>query len=193
MFFRVDDDALVLSFNKRDEHAFGEVYHLLYEDLLYFSRRLYQSSDLIPEDTLQDLFMKLWVNKQLGFNSIEHVKAYMYTSIRNNFREYRAHQKVRDKYRQAIQDEDDRIFTCIVETEIIAELSRIPDILPTECAKVLKLYLEGWDTKDIARKLEKSPSTIYSQRQEIIAILKKILNRESFTLFLFFINCIPGK
>ena len=51
--------------------------------------------------------------------------------------------------------------------------------------KILKLYLEGWDIKDIAEKLGKSPSTIYTQRQEIIMILKKLMKRELFSFILY--------
>ena len=45
--------------------------------------------------------------------------------------------------------------------------------------------MEGWDIKDIAEKLDKSPSTIYTQRQEIIVILKKLMKRELFSLILY--------
>ena len=97
---------------------------------------------------------------------------------------------MKDKYRETLKNDDDSFITYMVETEIIAELSGLPDLFPTECAKVLKLYLEGWDMKEIAVKLQKSPSTIYTQRQEIITILKKILNQKK-SLLLFYISYSP--
>lgn len=188
----IETKELIRRFNRREESAFENIYGLLYQDLLYFSIKLFNHSDLIPQDILQDLFMKLWIEKHISFNSLEHIKAYMYTSIRNCFREYHSHQKVKNKYEQTLQNEKDLFTSYLVETEVIAELSRHPELFPKECAKVLKLYLEGWDIKDIAEKLGKSPSTIYTQRQEIIVILKKLMKRELFTLFLyasFLIHC----
>ena len=181
----IETEELIQRFNRREESAFEYIYGLLYQDLLYFSIKLFHNSDLVPQDTIQDLFMKLWIGKHISFNSLEHIKAYMYTSIRNSFREYSSHQKVKSKYEQTLQNEDDRFTSYLVETEVISELSRHPELFPKECAKVLKLYLEGWDIKDIAEKLDKSPSTIYTQRQEIIVILKKLMKRELFSLILY--------
>lgn len=188
----IETEELIRRFNKREESAFENIYGLLYQDLLYFSVKLFYNSTLIPQDVLQDLFMKLWVGKHISFNSMEHIKAYMYTSIRNSYREYHSHQKVMGKYEQSIQNEEDRFTSYIIETEVISELSHLSEIFPEECAKVLKLYLEGWDIKDIAEKLGKSPSTIYTQRQEIIVILKKLMKRKLFSLLLygsFLIHC----
>ncbi len=181
----VEIKELIRRFNRREESAFEHIYGLLYQDLLYFSIKLFHNSDLVPQDTLQDLFMKLWIEKHISFNSLEHIKAYMYTSIRNCFREYHSHQKVKNKYEQTLQNEEDLFTSYLVETEVISELSHHPELFPKECAKVLKLYLEGWDIKDIAEKLGKSPSTIYTQRQEIIMILKKLMKRELFSFILY--------
>lgn len=181
----IETEELIRRFNRREESAFENIYGLLYQDLLYFSIKLFNHSGLVPQDILQDLFMKLWIEKHISFNSLEHIKAYMYTSIRNSFREYYSHEKVKSKYEQTLQDEKDLFASYLIETEVIAELSRHPELFPKECAKVLKLYLEGWDIKDIAKKLGKSPSTIYTQRQEIVEILKKLMKRELFSLFLY--------
>lgn len=188
----IETEELIRRFNRREESAFENIYGLLYQDLLYFSIKLFNHSGLVPQDILQDLFMKLWIEKHISFNSLEHIKAYMYTSIRNSFREYYSHEKVKSKYEQTLQDEKDLFASYLIETEVIAELSRHPELFPKECAKVLKLYLEGWDIKDIAKKLGKSPSTIYTQRQEIVEILKKLMKRELFSLLLyasFLIRC----
>lgn len=180
------EEELIRCFNKRERQAFEKIYALLYHDLYYFTTRLCRNSELVTQDVLQDLFMKLWGGKRIDFTSLEHLKAYLYTSIRNYFREYYSHKQVESKYQKMIKNDDDHVASCLVETEVISELSRLPDLFSAECAKVLKLYLEGWDIKDIAGKLGKSQSTIYTQRQEIIAILKKVLSRQLFSIFLLF-------
>lgn len=180
----LNEETVIQRFNKREEAAFEDIYGLLYPDLFYFIRKYYSRTSLEPEDVLQDIFLKLWTNRQPIFTSIDHLKGYIYTSIRNYFRDYYSHRQVQAKYSRMVKEDDDFFISKIIETEIIAELSRIPNIFPAECAKVLKLYLEGWDIKDIAEKLDKAPNTIYTQRQEIIAILKKIMSRKLLLLLL---------
>lgn len=177
---------LLVQFNKRDSKTFGKVYNLFYNELLHFIAKLYRDTHLLPQDVLQDLFMKLWLKKEVTFESLEQVKGYMYISIRNGFREFLSHQEVEEKYRHAIKTTDDYFITRIVETEILSELNRLPELLPAECAKVLKLYLEGYKIKDIAVKLNKSQSTVYAQHQKGVGILRKLYGPKN----LFWLNLL---
>ncbi len=59
--------------------------------------------------------------------------------------------------------------------------------LPAACAKVLRFHIEGWDVKEIAQKLGKSQSTVYTQKQKAIDVLKSKLKEYSLKLFIFFI------
>lgn len=169
---------ILAQFNQRDSGTFGKVYKLYYNELLHFSSKLYKDTSLLPQDILQDLFLKLWVKKEVTFQSLEQIKGYMYISIRNSFREYLSHKTVEEKYQTAVKASDDYFMTCVVESEMLAELNRMPDLLPEECAKVLKLYLEGYKIKDIAVKLNKSQSTVYAQHQKGIEILKKLYGQK---------------
>lgn len=133
-----------------------------------------EDTAIAPGDVVQDLFMKIWERKDLTFTSLEHLKAYMYVVIRNGYREYLSHKSVANHYIQTVKMTDDYFISQIVETETLSLLSRLTELLPEECAKVFKLYLEGWETKEIVEKLGKSSSTVYNQRQEAIKILKKL-------------------
>lgn len=165
---------LVTCFNAREDEAFGQVYLLYYDEFYYFSSKLYRGTEIAPGDVVQDLFMKIWERKDLQFISLEHLKGYMYVSIRNGFREYLTHKNVADRYLRTVKTSDDYFISQIVETETLSVLTRLSELLPEECAKVFRLYLEGWEIKEIVEKLGKSSSTVYNQRQEAINILKKL-------------------
>lgn len=170
----IETDRLVVCFNARESQAFGQIYLLCYDEFYFFSSRLYRETEIASGDVVQDLFMKIWERKELQFTSLEHLKGYMYVSIRNGYREYLSHKHVTDRYIQTVKMTDDYFISQIVETETLSVLSRLTDLLPEECAKVFKLYLEGWEIKEIVEKLGKSSSTVYNQRQEAIRILKKL-------------------
>ena len=55
----IETEELIQRFNRREESAFEYIYSLLYQDLLYSSIKLFHNSDLVPQDTIQDLFMYL--------------------------------------------------------------------------------------------------------------------------------------
>lgn len=170
----METQQLIECFNTRENWAFEQIYLLYYDEFYYFSSKLYWDTEIASGDVVQDLFMKIWERKDLRFTSLEHLKGYMYVSIRNGYREYLSHKNVANRYIQAVKMTDDYFISQIVETETLSILSRLTELLPEECAKVFKLYLEGWEVKEIVEKLGKSSSTVYNQRQEAIRILKKL-------------------
>lgn len=170
----IDTAQLIECFNTRENQAFERIYLLYYDEFYYFSSKLYRDTEIASGDVVQDLFMKIWERKDLKFTSLEHFKGYMYVCIRNGYREYLSHKNVADRYIRSVKMTDDYFISQIVETETLSTLTRLTELLPEECAKVFKLYMEGWEVKEIVEKLGKSSSTIYNQRQEAIKILKKM-------------------
>lgn len=171
-------------FNDRDSEAFGEIYSLLYKELYYFINSLYKNTVIQPEDIIQDLFFQIWDDKKRKFTSISHLRAFMFVVIKNGYKQHYNHQKFVDKVHHAISADDDYMIFRAAEAEIFSALPPILDMLPEECAKSLKLSLEGWEVKDIAEKLGKQPSTIYNQRKEAISILRKKLSKDMLIVIL---------
>lgn len=167
-------------FNKRDTLAFSEVYALLYDDLYYYTKKIIEGvQDIKPGDIIHDVFVKLWSSDKNKFNNINSLRGYFFVSIKNEFRNYLSRAKYAEAYKNQIMERcEDRIFTSMAETEFLSIVSQAIDILPPESSKVIKLYLEGFSIKEIAEKLGKSTSTIYSQREEAIKTLKKKFNNE---------------
>jgi RNA polymerase sigma-70 factor (ECF subfamily) len=179
-----DSEALARAFNERDSEALGRVYTLFYDELLYFATKIYAGTSAAPADAVQDVFVKVWEKRDTRFNNLEHVKAYLYVSIRNHFRDYLTRRSVERRYLESVKLGDDYLFSRVIEAETLAELKELAGALRGERARVFKLHVEGWNVKEISEKLGKAASTVYTQRQEAIDALKK-MNREKLLSLLF--------
>lgn len=179
------ETLLIKRFNKRENLAFGEIYSLLYKELFFFTSKLYQNTNIDANDVLHDIFIKLWELNNLKFDGLVNVKAYMYISIKNYLKNSVCHKKTVDKYVEKIMNDNDYFIIQVAEIETYSLLSDVIDSLPTECAKVFKLYVDGWSIKEIAQKLGKTESTVYTQRQDAISIVKRKLKNDKLFSLLF--------
>lgn len=170
---RVNPDKLIRKFNLRDNHAFTEVYSMFYDSMHLFADKLFYGTEIEVTDLMQDIFISLWENKYTKFNSLTHIKGYLYLSIKNQYRNYLKHKQHVDKFALDMLKDDEYLMTEIVEIEVSSRLNEMLEFLPSEAARVLHLYLEGLDVKEIAKRLGKSESTVYNQKQAAISSLKK--------------------
>lgn len=172
-----DNNTLLNKFNNRDRIAFGQVYTMYYTELYYYTSNLYQNSTIEACDIIQDVFVNIWQSNKLKFDKLEGIKAYLFVSIKNSYRNYYVHNKLTNKINHALAEDDDLFIIQAVESEVFSIVPNLLSMLPQECARSFKMFIEGWDIKDIAEILGKKKSTIYNQRHEAIGILKKYLGR----------------
>ena len=69
------------NFLKGDKKALALLFQVHYEELFSYGRKLSGSKNL-TEDCLQDLFLKLWINRE-KLPEIKNLKAFLFTSYRN--------------------------------------------------------------------------------------------------------------
>lgn len=182
----MDQNNLLLKLNNKDKLVFAEIYSLFFNELYYYSSKLFKGCNVEPEDLIQDLFINVWSNDKIHFDSMDHLKNYLYLAIRNKFKDHYTHQKYIDEYEFVIRNDEDYHITSIVESEVYSAVNEAVSILPSECAKVFRLYTEGWEISDIAEKLNKAPSTVYNQRNRALSILKKELSNKNFVILITF-------
>lgn len=168
-------DALLLKFNSRENNAFCTIYELIYDELFHFTRNIYRDTEIAASDVIHDVFIKLWESRNVKFDTISSIKGYIYVSIRNKFKDYISHNQCIGKFNNSLKLQDDYLISQIAESETLSIISEAVKLLPKECAEVFKLFIDGWEVKDIAQKLNKAQSTIYAQKQEAISILKQKL------------------
>ncbi len=75
---RVTDENTYLElFNERNSEAFGFFYEKLYNDIYYYTAKLYRNSGISPEDVVHDVFVSIWESKEIVFESTNKLKAYI--------------------------------------------------------------------------------------------------------------------
>ncbi len=183
-----DNNKLLIGLNRRDRKSFSDVYMLFISEMNYFADKLFQGSNVASEDIVQDVFVSLWKNNAIVFENMSHLKSYLYSSIKNKHKDYLRHKLVHENYADAVLKLEDEYFDAMVESEALSLMSTIENILPAEMSNVIKLLAEGYEIKEISKKLNKSIFTIYNQRNQAIKILKRKLNVNKIHLFLIFLG-----
>lgn len=164
-------------FNRRDEDTFIDIYKRFYRELCYFASTLYRNCGVDPEDIVSELFTNLWASRSIKFETLGNLKAYLYVSIKNGFKNYLKHQYHVRKYCDEMTIDEDYFITKMAETETYSVISSALTILPEECARIFRMTMNGWNTDEIAEKLGKSKSTIYEHKQNAVKIIKKKISR----------------
>ena len=165
--------TLINRFNNRKSDAFTTVYSMYFSELCRFANNIFKNSNQEGCDVIQDIFTAIWSKEGLHFKSLSEIKAYIYISIKNRFKDFLSKNNSIDKYKCFVLNDDNYFVSQIVENEVISLISIIPDILPADCAKIFKLYLEGWDMNDIISEMNISKSSVYAKKQKAIDIIRQ--------------------
>lgn len=185
-----DLETLILKFNKREKSAFSKLYVQIFDEVDHFAENLFYNTTIDSEDLIQDIFVAIWCNSKIQFLSLEHIRNYIYLGIKNRHKDYLRHKVTSNNYIEQIKNIEEYHSNQIIESETISLLSIAEDILPEECAKVLKLYIEGYEVKEISEKLGKSQFTVYHQRSEAVTVIKKHINLKKITFISLFFTSI---
>ena len=95
----------VMSFNSTDEYQkFETLFKQYYSGLVVYASRFTGNTEN-AEDLVHDLFIHIWEdNRILG---TDHIKAYLFTSIRHRCMNYLDHLKIRNEYQEKILQKRD--------------------------------------------------------------------------------------
>lgn len=174
----LDSEALLLDkFNRREHSAFGEVYSMFYSDFHRYTIYLYKNIDIDSEDIIHDIFLSLWERRSSKFDNLIKIKGFVIIAIKNGYRNYIRHLLHERKYTETLYTDKDFEYDAI-EFELFSLINQVMGLLPTDCAEIFKLYLEGYKPDEIANITGKQPQTIYNKKQEAISILRRKLTKD---------------
>lgn len=175
-------------FNAGDYNAFKQLFRTWYRDMAYFAAKLLQDPEA-AKDVVQDVFIRLWESHYQFENTIA-LKSWLYLAVRNNCLNALKHNRVISDYEaRNIQPEgEEHTWNTIIESEVISMLSGYLQQLPPECRKIMEYSLQGYNSNEIASLTGLSASTVRTQKQRGISLLKKILPREMQTLLMIMIR-----
>lgn len=191
---------LVRKARSGDELAFNDILNVLDKDIkinasIYakYLKGIFEKDDLIAE--AQAELWKATMNYKI---EIEHVNAYFQKVIKNNMIKLVNKSKTKkfaneilvlnknvdsNEYTELIefiQDEDLLVDEIIIEKEIEAEkklqmkiVKRKIRYIPQPQKEIIKMYLKGYNTEKISKKINKSYNAIYSSKRRAIQNLKE--------------------
>lgn len=182
------DITFLNKLNARDHEAFKQLFREFFQDIAYYSSKILKDTD-IAEDIAQEVFIRLW-EKENHFENYLALKSYLYLSARNCCLNYIKHHNIVVEHAQnLIQEEaDEQTWDTIVESEIISLLSDYIRHLPGECAKIMELVMQGYNSTEISSLTEHLPARLGHKNNEGISLLKKMVSPELYTLLLLFLQ-----
>ena len=174
--------------NARNHEAFQLLFREYFQDIAYYAGKILKDMD-VAEDIAQDIFVRLW-EKNNHFENYLALKSYLYLSARNSCLNYIKHHNIVLEHAQTqkTKETEENTWNTIVETEIISLLSDYIRQLPAECAKIMELVMQGYNSTEISTLTGASSSTVRSQKQRGIALLNKIVSPELYALFILFMQ-----
>lgn len=179
---QIDEPDLVRRFNERDIEAFGAVYGVFYNSLIYYTSKLYDNTFPDPGDIIHDVFLKLWNSPANRFSNLSEIKAYLFVSIKNSRKTLSTHVKHIEQYAENQRSDNVQFRANIIETEVFSLFHNALKLLPEESAQILDMFFKGWKAEEIAEKLGKNKQTIYNKKSEALSELKRKMPKDIFSL-----------
>ncbi|MDD4190321.1 MAG: RNA polymerase sigma-70 factor [Mangrovibacterium sp.] len=142
----------------------------------------------VCEDIVQEVFLSFW-EKRNSFVSPVAAKSFFYISIRNTCLNRIKHEKVKSKYlnyRQPEEETSDSFLEAVFKKEAYREIYQEVNKLPKVARKILKLTLRGRSNEEIANLLGIAVNTVKVHKNRTYKILRRNL-RDLYYLFL----CCP--
>jgi len=166
-----------------DATAFNWIYNKYWCMLCGHARLFFKVSMENAEDIVQEVLMKLWLDHKTLQITVS-LQAYLFTCVRNKWRDYVEHENVKRKHTQSIIENSNLSLTqdsnCPLTTMISHEtmnvILKIIDNLPEQCREVTKLsWIEGLCYQEIAKKIGISTDAVGVQIYRAREILQKSL------------------
>lgn len=123
---------------------------------------------------MQESFVNLWERRK-DFVALLPVRVFLYQTARNKCMDLLKHEQVIHKHEASLVQEfsEDFLDEKMIEEEMLGEIYRAIDELPSECGRVFRLGLEGLSNQEIADTLSISVNTVKTQKQRAMTVLKK--------------------
>jgi RNA polymerase sigma-70 factor (family 1) len=159
----------------------ASLFNIYFKRLVYFSFQIVANKET-AEDIVQEVFLKYYKDKEDAV--VNDLLNYLYCSVKNASLNTLKHQKVEAKYQEQVaisEVDEDYIVTAITRAEVIAELHAALETLPESCKKISYLsFIEEKKNQEIAQELGISVTTVKSQKQRSLQLLRLRLNPEIF-------------
>jgi RNA polymerase sigma-70 factor (ECF subfamily) len=150
----------------------------------------YLKSETEAEEIVQDVFLKLWENRDKLRNETS-FQSYLFTiafnDIRKHFNKKARDERYRTEILEFLSDENPSIETNPDFETLVIKLESLIDQMPDRRKEIFwKRKKEAKSVKDIAIELSISPKTVENQITEAMNYLKKEFGKDRISGLLFF-------
>ncbi|HJU45884.1 MAG TPA: sigma-70 family RNA polymerase sigma factor [Chitinophagaceae bacterium] len=177
-----NDQKLIEEFRSGNKKAFHYIYNLYYATLCSYANRLFMDNSQEAEDIVAESFIKLWERReQVRFEAREHIRAYLYTVIRNSRIDFlRIVQRKEESHKELFylseQDDEAYLQASMARAELYNKMLEEIERMPEGMKQIFLLaFVDGMSTAEIAQKLERAEETVRVQKARAVKFLKKRL------------------
>ena len=165
-----------------EEKAFQQLFIEYYPALISFGMKYINTKEIV-EDLVQDVFAKLWENRE-SLKNIDDLSAYLYQMVRfkcfNYLRDEKSHSEALRSYAEEMDTEE---INAYIKEEAYRIAMQALEELPPASRNVFKRVVEGYSTREIAEELNIAIETVKKHKQLARRFLKEKIGR--LYLFLF--------
>ena len=162
------DETAIKALKNGDEKAYTWIYNKYVHQLRSYAVKIVKCM-ATAADIVQDIFEKLWKECET-IKITESLQAYLRICVRNKWRDYMDHNKVKRNYQESFWDENKDLHDSnnpeimLITKDTESKLNDEIDALPEQCRRVfLMWWKKGLKYDEIAEKLGISIGTVKAQ------------------------------
>lgn len=169
---------LIQLMKKNDGKAFEEFFNLLYPRFYRYAY-LYLKSDVLTEELVSDVFLKLW-NVRDKLNEIKQLEFYLFRSVKNQALTYLKRNSrqpepitefIKSKLVEYSQPESQ-----LIDAELSDKIESAVNSLPQKCQTIFRMVREDrLSYKHVAVLLDISQKTVENQMSTALKRLKMVV------------------
>lgn len=176
MDFKITDE-MIETMKAGDHSKFETVFLAYFKNVKTFVSRLIKS-DYDAEEISQELFVKLWINRD-KIDASKNFNNFIYISARNAALNYMKSEKVRGNYTIEMVNDDEETY-CIEEEYYAKETSLLIDLIvsqmPAQRQRIYNLSRNGGKSNDeISLMLNISKRTVETHLNRALKELKEVV------------------
>jgi RNA polymerase sigma-70 factor (ECF subfamily) len=192
-----DEKEVLKLLSLGSEYAFTQVFDR-YRDKIYSIAFRFLKSPVYAEETVQDVFLKLWM-KRAGVNEIRHFENYLFTMSRNHIfdqlKKQSHEQKLLDRYSTEIPTSVDDTDFGVRSAEYQKLLDAAIDQLSPQQKKVYRLAkINGLSHEAIAVEMSLTKATVKNYMANALISIRHYLDNhlDTFVFIPLLLAILPG-
>ncbi len=172
------------------EKDFDQIFRLYHQPMKAVAAKFAGTSD--ADDVVSNLFIRLW-NKQVTFESREHLQSFLYRSLHNGCLDHLKKLKNSTTAEQAASleslRETEAYLQEMIRSEVLAEVYRAINGLPPQWGRVLTLsYIDGLSNDEIAAQMNISNQVVKNYKFRGLKVLRSSLSGDALLLLMLFLK-----